>query len=98
MKIDPLDPKALICESYQIDGISAEQCRSIFFDWALSLPNGSETHAALGALLERYGDEHPSHPMTQVLRDGLVQIHAPRRRGGWRSRRVDQKAPGTGLN
>ena len=38
MKGNALDPKGLIAESYRIEGISAEQCRSIFVDWALSMP------------------------------------------------------------
>lgn len=98
MKGDPLDPKRLIHESYRIEEISAEQCRSIFFDWALSLPDGADTHAALGVLLQRYEADHSDHPMTQVLRDGLVQMHAPRRRGGWRSRRRDPSTSGSNLN
>ena len=29
------DPKKLISESFKIDGISDEECRSIFFGWVL---------------------------------------------------------------
>ena len=32
---DPLDKKGLVYEAYRIDGIVAEECRSIFLDWAL---------------------------------------------------------------
>ena len=80
------DPKGLIRESYRIEGIDASQCRTIFLDWALSVPVDQDTSVALQALLARYGTAHPDHPMTQVLRDGLDGSAKPRRRGGWRSR------------
>lgn len=86
---DPLDPKNLILESYRIEGISAAECRSIFLDWALSLPDGTDTNAAITTLIMRYGDAAPSHPMTEVLRQGQTRMTAPRRRGGWRSRPRD---------
>jgi hypothetical protein len=89
MKGDPrLDPKGLIFESYRIEGITAAECRSIFLDWALSMPVGADTMAMLRELLDHYGD-HPDHPMTGVIREGLTRINAPRRRGGWRSRPRD---------
>jgi hypothetical protein len=83
------DPKGLIYEAYRIEGISAAECRSIFLDWALSLPGGQDTGSALGALLDRHGALAPDHPMTEVLRDGLKSVAAPRRRGGWRGRSRD---------
>ncbi|MGB0660867.1 MAG: hypothetical protein ACPGNV_11895 [Mangrovicoccus sp.] len=82
-----IDPKALIYESYRIDPITPADCRTIFFDWALSLPDGQDQRAAIAALLELYGTGAPHHPMTDVLREGLGQIDAPRRRGGGRARR-----------
>ncbi|MCI5096616.1 MAG: hypothetical protein MRY77_09910 [Rhodobacteraceae bacterium] len=83
---DELDPKGLMYESYRIDGITDSQCRSIFLDWALSLPAGQDNRDAIEKILERYSEHPEDHPMTQVLRQGLVQMTAPRRRGGWRSR------------
>lgn len=83
---DQTDPKGLIRESYQIEGISAPECRSIFLDWALSLPEAENSKTAIQALLDRYGTDAPDHPMTIVLQDGLTTIATPRRRGGWRSR------------
>ena len=80
------DPKGVIRESYRIDGITASQCRSIFFDWALSLPADHDTSGALKSLLARYEADAPDHPMTDVMREGLIGMEAPRRRGGWRSR------------
>ncbi|NDV00872.1 hypothetical protein [Pseudoroseicyclus tamaricis] len=80
------DPQGLIRESYRIEGITIEQCRSIFFDWAMSLPEGAEARRVIPGLLEQYGDE--GHPMTAVLRDGLEAPPEPKRRGG-RSARVE---------
>lgn len=86
---DVLDPKGLIREAYRIEGIVDSQCRSIFLDWALSLPDGQDSREAIAVLLERYADEPQDHPMTQVLRDGMTRMTAPKRRGGWRSRPRD---------
>lgn len=83
------DPKGLIRESYRIEGIEASQCRSIFLDWALSVPVEQDTSVLLERLLATYGAAQPDHPMTQVLRDGLAGSAKPRRRGGWRSRPRD---------
>lgn len=85
MKGDTMDPKGLIFEAFRIEGITAAQCRSIFLDWALSLPLEQDTGRAIGALLQRHNAE-ADHPMTEVLREGLTSMTAPRRRGGWRSR------------
>lgn len=84
-KGDAIDPKGLMGDAYAIEGITAEECRSIFLDWALSLPEGVETQVLIGTLLARHGDA-ADHPMTQVLRDGLAASDKPRRRGGWKSR------------
>ena len=89
MARDPLDHKELIYESYRIEGIVPEECRSIFFDWALSLPDGQDQQAAIAVMIARYGDDNPDHPMTQVLRDGQGAAPKPRRRGGWKSRPRD---------
>jgi len=89
-ELQGLDPKGLIRESYRIEGIDPSQCRSIFFDWALSMPVDTDTEAALSVLLDHYGAAHPDHPMTVVLRDGLAGgQQRPKRRGGWRSRPRD---------
>jgi len=77
---DAHDPKALIAESYRIDGITEGDCRSIFLDWALSMPTDSDTAASLRVLLDRHGI--PGHPMTGVLTAGLTAAAPPRRRGG----------------
>ena len=90
MKGDALDPKGLIYEAYRIDGITAAECRTIFLDWALSIPIDADTKANLAALLAKYGESSANdHPMTVVLTEGMNAIVAPRRRGGWRTRSRD---------
>ncbi len=86
IKGDADDPRGLIYESYRIEGITAAECRTIFLDWALSLPMDRDTSHTIARLLEQYGGAAPDHPMTEVLTDGLVSMAAPERRGGWRSR------------
>jgi hypothetical protein len=82
----PDDPKGLIYESFRIDGIDAAQCRTIFLDWALSLPLETDTSQAIKGMIVFYGEEFAGHPMLGVLNEGLQTMAAPRRRGGWRSR------------
>jgi hypothetical protein len=83
---DPRDPKGLIQDAYAIEGIGDSQCRSIFLDWALSLPAEYDSRDAIEHYLQTYGATAPDHPMTEVLRLGLQETAKPRRRGGWRSR------------
>lgn len=92
MERDPMDHKGLIREAYNIEGIGAPECRSIFLDWALSLPEGTDQAKAIGAMLARYGEGAPDHPMTAVLKDGLQAAGPARRRGGWRARNRDPQA------
>lgn len=88
MKGDALDPKGLIYEAYRIDGITAAECRSIFLDWALSMPGETDSKATITALLAQYASSNANdHPMTTVLTEGLNAMVAPKRRGGWRSRK-----------
>lgn len=78
---DPNDPKGLIREAFRIDGITSPECRSIFVDWALSVP--TEAHAPLiEALLARHADDPADHPMKAVLLEGLAAKPASGRRGG----------------
>jgi len=89
MEREPIDPKGLIQEAYRIEGIDAGECRSIFLDWAMSLPETQETQAALEQLLARYAPENSDHPMTIVMQEGQAVANTPKRRGGWRSRARD---------
>ncbi len=85
-KGDEHDPKGLIYESYRIDGITKSECRTIFLDWALSLPVGQEARDVIDHLLAQYEGDNPQHPMTEVLHEGRQATEKPRRRGGWRGR------------
>ena len=88
MKGDYNDPKALIRESFNIEGIKIEECRSIFLDWALSLPNDVDTTETISLLLEKYGD-HKEHPMLLTLKEGLIKKVSPIRRGGRKGRMLN---------
>lgn len=78
--VQNLDPGGLIAESYRIDGIGPGECRSIFLDWALKLSPDHDPRSAIADLLALHAGEHPAHPMTAVLREGLGPEALPRRR------------------
>ena len=82
MQITEADPKGLVRESYAIEGITMGECRSIFIDWALSVPVGVDPMDALRALLAHYAPQNAAHPMTSVLTDALTAPKHPKRRGG----------------
>lgn len=92
MSPDDADPKGLIREAYRIEGISAAECRSVFVDWALSLPAGAEIGPPIAVLVAAYGAQAPDHPMTRVLRDGAAPVPEPKRRGG-RAGRLSAPVP-----
>lgn len=75
----PDDPSAVIYEAYRMDGITEGECRTIFLDWALKQPNDDPRDTIL-RLLDQY--DQPDHPMTAVLKAGLVTPEKPGRRGG----------------
>ena len=81
MKGDCNDPKALIRESFNIEGINIDECRSIFLDWALSLPNDADAKKIIPLLIEKYKDKK-EHPMLLTLQEGLITTASPIRRGG----------------
>lgn len=88
-RMEDSDPRGLIRESYRIEGITEPECRSIFLDWAVSVPGTpAEIALAVGIMADRYGAEAPDHPMTAVLREGLDGAPAERRRRGRRARRA----------
>lgn len=90
MELSTIDRKGLIREAFQIDGITKGECRSIFLDWALSLPAEVAPKDAIGFLLAHYDRATKGHPMGEVLTEGLAAPTAPRRRGG-RAARLNQK-------
>lgn len=87
MANDTTDPKDLIGQSFEIEGIGIMECRTIFLDWAMSLPDGMEVHCAVKRLLSRHQGKPRDHPMQTVLREALAAPTHPRRRGGWAGRR-----------
>lgn len=82
MELAEADPKGLVRESYRIEGITPGECRSIFVDWALSIPVGRSVPDAVRVLIATYGVAEPAHPMSKVLEAALTAPEAPRRRGG----------------
>lgn len=91
---DIADPRGLIHESYRIDGISEAECRSVFLDWAIGVPIGVDSTAYVKKLIGQYGDQHPDHPMTNVLRAALNEPVRRGRRGGASGRRSNSKGDG----
>ncbi|WP_298571143.1 hypothetical protein [uncultured Aliiroseovarius sp.] len=87
--IKDIDPRGLIKDSYLIDGIRIEECRSIFLDWALFDDHAMPQSERIALLLDHYETAQPAHPMTTVLRDARQELPQPKRRGG-RKGRVDQ--------
>ena len=84
------DPKGLMRESYRIAGIGPSECRSIFLDWALSLPLGADMQTVIPEVLAQYQPDNPGHPMNAVLRQGLMDAPLVGRRGG-RAARFDDR-------
>ncbi|PWE34436.1 hypothetical protein DDZ14_00810 [Maritimibacter sp. 55A14] len=87
------DPRGLIYEAYRIEGITEPDCRTIFLDWALGMPDGADMKALIPELLEVYGSAQPDHPMTRVLEAGLDRAGQTGRRGGWAARRGASRTP-----
>ena len=91
---DSSDPKGLVRESFRIEGITPGECRTIFLDWALSLPEGVDPAAASQALLYLYGPGNAGHPMVAVLTESAARpALRPARRGGGRARRPADGPP-----
>ena len=81
------DPRDLIGEAYRMEGLSPDECRSIFLDWLLGLPAGTDTAAMARILLGRHMPAGEGHPMTAILREAAVETgQAAVRRGGRRGR------------
>ena len=95
---DPrIDPRGLIFEAYRIEGISSKDCRTILLDWALGMPDGSAYSEALRELHSIYCVDHPDHPMTAVIEEGLTNSgNRKRTRGRHTSRRNRQAGDGSG--
>jgi hypothetical protein len=81
-----IDPRGMIYESYRIDGISVEECRMIFLDWALEAAQ-VDMREKLQTLLDEYSNANPDHPMTSVILEGMKKSSQSGRRGGSSGRR-----------
>lgn len=77
------DPRGLIAEAYRMEGLGPQECRSIFFDWALGRAPEEGDPAAAARLHAHYAAAAPDHPMTAVLAENAASPRAdrPRRRG-----------------
>ena len=83
------DPRGLLYEAYQIDVITLADCKTIFLDWALGLDYNIDQIKAVISALEEYEEDNPIHPMTKVLREGIViQGKSRKRLGGRNARRI----------
>jgi hypothetical protein len=82
----PCDPRELIHEAYRIEGIGPEECRAIFFDWAMGLEAEIDTVAAAKRLYNELGAEVPDHPMSVLLAEASRGIAPSRGRSGRRRR------------
>ena len=83
-----IDPRGLIYEAYQMPALSSKDCRTIFLDWALGMPDSTEYRSALEELYSLYAHNFPDHPMTGVIREGLAtHSRLGKRRGRHSSRR-----------
>ena len=82
MKVEEVDPKGLIRESYRIEGITPPECKTIFFDWAVQVPQAADPAAHIAFCIAHYGAEQPDHPMTAVLQAALAPAPEKVRRGG----------------
>ncbi|MEM6944686.1 MAG: hypothetical protein AAF416_06375 [Pseudomonadota bacterium] len=68
-----LDPRGLIYEAFQIEGIGPEDCRSIFFDWAMGLAPGIDPGEAAAVLKAHHATVPAEHPMMRLLEEAITQ-------------------------
>ncbi len=83
----PCDPSDLIHEAYRIEGIGPEECRAVFFDWALGLDAGVDMVAAAKTLHADLAGKNPEHPMSGLLAEASLGMTPGKNRGGRRRRR-----------
>ena len=82
------DPIGLFFEAFRIEGITERDCRTIFFDWALGVPEGADIAALVRELHEHYAVRYPEHPMVSVLAEGMAApVKSAKRRGRMEVRR-----------
>ena len=79
----PCDPTDVIHEAYRIEGIVVEECRAIFFDWAMGLDAKIDPVTAAKTLHTDLAADNPDHPMSKLLSEasqGLTRGRTGRRR------------------
>ena len=81
----PYDPTDVIHEAYRIEGIGVEECRAIFFDWAMGLDAKHDIVTAAKTLHTDLAVKNPDHPMSKLLSEASLGVS--RGRTGRRSRR-----------
>lgn len=79
-----IDARGVIHEAYRIEGITEQDCRTIFLDWAMFAPDTPPMADQLDRLLQVYGKDNPDHPMTAVIRQGLDRSRQKSGRKGGR--------------
>lgn len=82
MNLKEIDPKGLVREAYNIEGITSGECRSIFLDWAINVPTDADPLAHIRFLLGHYAASNANHPMTATLQAALEAPAKTGRRGG----------------
>lgn len=83
-----IDARGMIHEAYCIEGITEQDCRTIFLDWAMFALDTPPVAEQLERFLLVYGTDNPDHPMTRVIRLGLDQSSQKTgRKGGRMGRR-----------
>ena len=85
-----IDARGMIHEAYRIDGITEPDCRTIFLDWAMFALDVPPMADQLERFMQVYGKDHPDHPMTKVIRQGLDQTN---RKSGRRGGRTGRRKP-----
>ncbi len=82
MTLDEIDKSELILESYNIEGIHVSECRSIFLDWVLKLPELVNQPDAIRFMIKTYAIADAKHPMSVVLNSALETSPKTGRKGG----------------
>ncbi len=80
----PCDPSDLIHEAYRIEDIGPEECRAVFFDWALGLDARVDMVAAAKTLHADLAGKNPDHPMNGLLAEASLGVSPGKRRSGRR--------------
>ena len=81
------DRRGLIADALAMEGLSVEENRSIFFDWAFGLAEPERAREAAAALLTLHRtDANADHPMILLLEEASTGTARAARRGGRRER------------